>query len=115
MGAGVSAAILLHNDARHFLRSIGMDKRKTVIRSGRRIVSIAGDGRLLTVGETAEFLRCSASALNKWRVSGAGPRYVRLNGLVRYRVSDLAAFLENKSRISTSSTRASTSQIALPP
>jgi hypothetical protein len=58
--------------------------------------------RLLTVEETAEFLRCSASALNKWRVSGAGPRYVRINGLVRYRLSDLIVFVDDRSRMSTS-------------
>jgi hypothetical protein len=106
-----------------------MAKRKNTIRKvGKHIVSFDGDGgrhvaelradysagegepsargppseRLLTVEETAEFLRCSASALNKWRVSGAGPRYIRINGLVRYRPSDLVAFVDNKSRMSTS-------------
>ena len=78
-----------------------MEKRNTVLKSGKHVVSVGGDGRLLTVGQTAEFLQCSASALNKWRVSGSGPPYVphrRARALDR--VSDLTAFLESKTRVS---------------
>lgn len=81
-----------------------MSKHNTVakVKKHAAATSASDDSRLLTVEEAALFLRYSASGLNKWRGSGAGPRYIRINGRVRYRASDLAAFVENKSRMSTS-------------
>jgi excisionase family DNA binding protein len=105
---------------------------------GKSVVSVAGDGtkqdltaaaprsndgegrdaapggppdaldRLLTVEELAELLRCSVSTLNKWRVSGFGPRFVYVGSRVRYRRSDVAAFVAD-------ATRTSTSELAMPP
>ena len=49
---------------------------------------------LLTVGEVAGLLRCSVSSLNKWRISGRGPRFIRVGSRVRYREGDIAAFVE---------------------
>jgi hypothetical protein len=34
--------------------------------------------------------------LNKWRVRHRGPRYIRLGGKIRYRRSDLLAWLEEQ-------------------
>src|SRR5215831_17018568 len=39
---------------------------------------------LLTVHETAALLRCSVHSLNKWRLTGSGPRFVRVGSRVRY-------------------------------
>ena len=99
-----------------------MVKRNTVAKAGKHVVSFADDGSprvlnddgalrqahpaasvLLTVLETAAFLKVSKSALNKWRGEGSGPRYVRLTGgTVRYRVTDLLAFIDERVRTSTS-------------
>ena len=59
---------------------------------------------LLTVCETAEILRCSVHSLNKWRLTGNGPRFVRVGSRVRYRRSAIADFIENSTRASTSDT-----------
>jgi len=59
---------------------------------------------LLTVHETAALLRCSVHSLNKWRLTGSGPRFVRVGSRVRYRRSAIADFIEKSTRVSTSDT-----------
>jgi predicted DNA-binding transcriptional regulator AlpA len=56
---------------------------------------------VLTVREAAALLKCSISSLNKWRVYGVGPRFVKIGGCVRYRSSELQAYLETRTRTST--------------
>jgi len=58
--------------------------------------------KLLTVQEVAALLHCSVSALNKWRVSGRGPRFIKVERRVRYRPSDVAAYVAAAMRTSTS-------------
>jgi len=59
--------------------------------------------RLLTIPQTAEFLQVSKSCLNKWRSGGGGPIFIRLaGGSIRYRLSDLVAFIEARAHSSTS-------------
>jgi excisionase family DNA binding protein len=43
--------------------------------------------------EAAEYLRCSSGALSNWERLGKGPRRYKLGKLVRYRKSDLEAWL----------------------
>jgi excisionase family DNA binding protein len=61
-----------------------------------------GPPSLLTVQEVARILRCSVSSLNKWRVSGRGPRFVRVGSRVRYRINDVATWVAAQTRRSTS-------------
>ena len=56
---------------------------------------------LLTVQEAADVLRLSSLTLNKWRVTGGGPRFVKVGGSVRYRVHDLDEYVSNQTRRST--------------
>jgi predicted DNA-binding transcriptional regulator AlpA len=58
--------------------------------------------RLLTVAECADYVRLSASTLNRLRVSGDGPRYVKLAGRVLYDVADVDKWIEQGKRGSTS-------------
>jgi excisionase family DNA binding protein len=58
--------------------------------------------RLMTVQEAAEILRLSVSTLNKWRVAGGGPRFVRMGARVRYRPSDLNKYVDERTKRSTS-------------
>jgi len=44
----------------------------------------------------------SARTLQRWRLEGIGPVYVKLGRLVRYRQYDLDTFIEERMRISTS-------------
>jgi hypothetical protein len=44
----------------------------------------------------------STRTLQRWRLEGVGPTYVKLGRLVRYRQTDLNSFLEERTRTSTS-------------
>ena len=46
---------------------------------------------LLTQREAALALRLSERTLERWRVQGTGPPFVRLNHSIRYRQQDLDA------------------------
>jgi hypothetical protein len=46
---------------------------------------------LLTSREVAALLSVSVRSLERWRVAGIGPRFVRLNHAIRYRQADLDA------------------------
>jgi predicted DNA-binding transcriptional regulator AlpA len=44
--------------------------------------------------QAAELLDVSVSTLSRWRASGRGPKAVRLGGKIRYRLSELRAFID---------------------
>lgn len=52
------------------------------------------------IGGTASPI--STRTMQRWRLEGVGPVYVKLGRLVRYRRHDLDAFLEERTCISTS-------------
>ena len=58
------------------------------------------DDRAQTIGprETADRLGIKASTLRNWRSESRGPRYVKFGKLVRYRLADIAEFLDQKTR-----------------
>ena len=58
-------------------------------------------GEVLTTEEAAMLLGLSTSTLNKWRVYGKGPKFLKLGRAVRYRKHDLNAFLVARTRQST--------------
>ena len=53
---------------------------------------------LLTVTEAAQYLRCSASYLNKLRVTGGGPTFVKMGARVLYTRADLDRFINQNAR-----------------
>ena len=57
---------------------------------------------LLTTAEVAERLRVSTSFLAKARVSGQGPRFIKVGRACRYRLSDLELYERSCARASTS-------------
>jgi len=57
---------------------------------------------LLTQREAALALRLSERTLERWRVSGTGPKFVRLNHRIRYRQEDLDAHVAARVVASTS-------------
>ena len=62
--------------------------------------SATADGdrrRLLDVKEAAEFLRLSDKTLNKWRLKGGGPEFIRLGGRILYQLDVLESFLRHRS------------------
>ena len=59
-------------------------------------------GRKLSVQEAARFLGLSVSTLNKLRLSGNGPGYMKLGRRVLYDVHDLEAWAAGRKRNHTS-------------
>lgn len=57
---------------------------------------------LLTTREAARVLKTRPSCLENWRWKGQGPRYIKVGRMVRYRPEDLASWVEERSRRSTS-------------
>jgi predicted site-specific integrase-resolvase len=47
-----------------------------------------------TPQEVAELLRCSVSSLAKWRRAGTGPAFVRIGNRIRYRLIDIARYVD---------------------
>jgi len=52
--------------------------------------------KLFNEKELAEFCGCSVGLVRRWRASGSGPRFLRLNGgrLVRYPHDSVLEFFE---------------------
>jgi predicted DNA-binding transcriptional regulator AlpA len=63
-----------------------------------------GETGLVRETEAARVLGLSVRTLQKWRWSGRGPKFLRLNGAVRYDRADLEAFILSARRTSTSDT-----------
>lgn len=67
-------------------------------------VADTDNDKFMTVKETCDFLSVSRSALFKWRVEGTGPRVYEIPNMrskhgtasIRYRKSDLIAFMTGK-------------------
>jgi predicted DNA-binding transcriptional regulator AlpA len=57
---------------------------------------------LLDVHAAAAYVGLSVSTLNKLRIVGEGPQFVKLGHAVRYRVEDLAAWIAANLHRSTS-------------
>ena len=62
------------------------------------------EARATTVSpeEAANRLGVEPSTLANWRWAGRGPRYVKIGGRCRYRLLDIAFFLDSQTRSSTS-------------
>jgi len=50
----------------------------------------------------AEHLACSASCLEKYRVTGGGPRFVKIGKSVRYKIEHLDDWVSGRTFASTS-------------
>ena len=57
----------------------------------------------LTPKEAAERLRTSVGTLANWRVTGTGPRFIKLGRKVLYPVAELEAFEQRQLRSNTAS------------
>jgi excisionase family DNA binding protein len=53
------------------------------------------DHELMDEREAAAYLGMSRSGLRKWRARRRGPAYARLGKIIRYRKSDLDAFVQS--------------------
>jgi hypothetical protein len=58
--------------------------------------------RLLTERDASDWLGLSVRTLQKWRLLGRGPSFLKLGQAVRYDLADLQRFFETAGRRSTS-------------
>lgn len=49
--------------------------------------------QLLTPAKLAEHLEVSTGTLANWRSAGTGPKYIRLSGVVRYRIDAIEKWI----------------------
>ena len=63
---------------------------------------MSNKAKLLTTTEAAEWLGLSPRTLERYRVTGEGPKFRKIGRWVRYTVADLDAWLEQCTRSSTS-------------
>ncbi len=57
------------------------------------------DDHLMTPTETAEYLGISTATLAKWRCQGDQPlSFIKAGRLIRYRVADVRAYLDARTR-----------------
>lgn len=57
---------------------------------------------ILNTREAAQYVRLGKPTLERFRITGDGPPYCKLGGAVRYRLTDLDAWLESRLTASTS-------------
>ena len=60
---------------------------------------------ILNTREAAAYTRLGKPTLERFRLTGEGPRFAKLGGAVRYRRCDLDAWLESRLVTSTSASR----------
>ena len=60
---------------------------------------------VMNTKEAAGYVRLGKPTLERFRISGDGPAYVKLGSAVRYRRADLDAWLASRVTHSTSQTR----------
>jgi excisionase family DNA binding protein len=67
------------------------DRPPASLSSARQTVA----AEFLSTKEAARLLGIHYNTLCKWRIRGGGPRFVRVGAAIRYRGSDLEAWLDN--------------------
>jgi predicted DNA-binding transcriptional regulator AlpA len=60
---------------------------------------------LLDRNEASEYLGIPVSTMNRWRVDGVGPAFLKLGARVRYDLRELDHWLESRCRQSTNGAR----------
>jgi excisionase family DNA binding protein len=72
----------------------------------RRPVALSPEGHaitaaLLSTKEAARLLGVHPNTLSKWRIRGTGPRFIKAGNMIRYRKSDIEAWLQNRTYSNT--------------
>jgi predicted DNA-binding transcriptional regulator AlpA len=70
----------------------------TIVRESPPDHEPAGSKALIDEAALAVRLGVSRSTLQSWRYSGRGPRFIKLGRMIRYRVSDVEAYLTANTR-----------------
>jgi excisionase family DNA binding protein len=62
---------------------------------------MAESDEFLSSDYVAEWLALTRNTLEKWRVRGEGPPFVKVGGRVRYRRSDVLAWVGENTKVAT--------------
>lgn len=62
----------------------------------------AVDDALVPAPQLPSYIGIARQTLDRWRVEGKGPAYIKLGGRVFYRAGDVRAWIEGQRRSSTS-------------
>lgn len=54
------------------------------------------EDKLLTTKEVAEYLGIAENTICQYRMTGIGPRYIKLGRMVRYRLNDVIEWIDKK-------------------
>lgn len=69
-----------------------------------REIHVSPCSNLVTEVQASKILGFTIRALQAWRTSGKGPKFIKISSrAVRYRLSDLEQWISSKERCSTSS------------
>jgi hypothetical protein len=68
--------------------------------------------QLFAEQQAAQILRVTVKALQKWRVMGTGPRFVKMGRLVRYTEDALEEFVQQRTVASTAEQTVHQSHVA---
>ena len=60
------------------------------------------DAPMIDTRELAAKIRTQPNTIEGWRLQGVGPRFIKCGRLVRYRIEDVEAWIEEQTRTSTS-------------
>ncbi len=69
--------------------------------SARPPAPSALDDHLLDTQQVAKVFKCTAQWLERLRIEGRGPKYVKIGRLVRYRRSSVEAWIAEQEKAST--------------
>lgn len=64
--------------------------------TGVQFETKSGLTKLMTPPEVAELLQVETTILSGWRITRKGPTYIKVGHQVRYRVSDVEAWIESQ-------------------
>lgn len=56
-------------------------------------MTFLANDKLMTQAEVKEITGLADSTLEQWRLKGKGPKFIKLGRLVRYRTSDVQAYI----------------------
>ena len=81
------------------LESLKSSKGQSVMPTTDKVTPIRGDDLTLVDNkQAADILGVNYLTLQNWRSTGKSPRYVKVGRNVRYRISELKAWLEAQTR-----------------
>jgi predicted DNA-binding transcriptional regulator AlpA len=66
------------------------------------MTTVAPASILFDQGQVAQRLGVSIRSLERWRMTGDGPRYIKMGRQIRYRAEDVEAWIATMERRSTS-------------